>query len=111
SLREVRSSGGRPIKKAERSARRASDARHLYRIALPVLPAELRQNSLAPINFSRRFTRMNADLKGFLPVDAVVVDGRPGLQWMDMSGVSLAEPLFQQTVERLSADTQFTEFG
>jgi len=56
---------------------------------------------------------MNADLKGFLPVDAVVVDGRPGLQWMDMSGVSLAEPLFQQTVERLRADDRrelFTEF-
>jgi len=50
---------------------------------------------------------------GFLPVDAVVVDGRPGLQWMDMSGVSLAEPFFQQTVERLRADGRrelFTEF-
>jgi len=50
---------------------------------------------------------------GFLPVDAVVVDGRPGLQWMDMSGVNLAEPFFQQTVERLRADGRrelFTEF-
>ena len=50
---------------------------------------------------------------GFLPVDAVVVDGRPGLQWMDMSGVSLVEPFFQQTVERLRADGRrelFTEF-
>ena len=56
---------------------------------------------------------MNADLKGFLPVDAVVVEGRPGLQWMDMSGVSLVEPFFQQTVERLRADGRrelFTEF-
>lgn len=53
---------------------------------------------------------MNADLKGFLPVDAVVVDGRPGLQWMDMSGVTLAEPFFQQTVERVRADRLFTEF-
>jgi hypothetical protein len=55
---------------------------------------------------------MNADLKGFLPVDAVVVDGRPGLQWMDMSGVSLAEPFFQQTVERLRDGRRelFTEF-
>lgn len=55
------------------------------------------------------------DLKGWLPVDAVVVDGRPGLQWMDMSGVSLAEPFFQQTVERARADGSnrrelFTEF-
>lgn len=55
---------------------------------------------------------MLEDLKGFLPVDAVVVDGRPGLQWMDMSGVSLAEPFFQQTVERVRDGGRelFTEF-
>jgi hypothetical protein len=57
---------------------------------------------------------MNVDLKGMLPVDAVVVDGRPGLWWMDMSGVSLAEPFFQQTVERAKMDGKrrelFTEF-
>ena len=52
---------------------------------------------------------------GFLPVDAVVVDGRPGLWWMDMSGVGLAEPFFQQTVERVKANGSsrrelFTEF-
>ena len=55
------------------------------------------------------------DLKGWLPVDAVVVDGRPGLWWMDMSGVSLSEPFFQQTVERAKANGSgrgelFTEF-
>ena len=57
---------------------------------------------------------MSADFKGMLPVDAVVVNGRPGLQWMDMSGVSFAEPFFQQTVERAKADGNrrelFTEF-
>jgi hypothetical protein len=53
------------------------------------------------------------NLKGWLPVDAVVVDGRPGLLWMEMSGMSLAEPFFQQTVERAKTDNrreQFTEF-
>jgi len=53
------------------------------------------------------------DLKGWLPVDAVVVDGRPGLWWMDMSGVSLSEPFFQQTVDRVKANGRgewFTEF-
>jgi hypothetical protein len=69
---------------------------------------------MASIEFSRGFTRMNADLKGMLPVDAVVVDGRPGLWWMDMSGVSLAEPFFQQTVARAKTDRNrrelFTEF-
>ena len=56
---------------------------------------------------------MLPDLKGWLPVDAVVVDGRPGLWWMDMSGVSLSEPFFQQTVERAKANGKsevFTEF-
>jgi hypothetical protein len=58
---------------------------------------------------------MLPDLKGWLPVDAVVVEGRPGLWWMEMSGVSLAEPFFQQTVERTKANGQsrrelFTEF-
>ena len=52
--------------------------------------------------------------KGWLPVDAVVVDGHPGLWWMEMSDVSLTEPFFQQTVERAKAEKDrgetFTEF-
>jgi hypothetical protein len=53
--------------------------------------------------------------KGWLPVDAVVVDGRPGLWWMDMSDVSLSEPFFQQTVGRVKTENPhrgelFTEF-
>ena len=56
---------------------------------------------------------MLEDLKGWLPVDAVVVEGRPGLMWMEMSGVSLTEPFFQQTVERARKENRaerFTEF-
>jgi hypothetical protein len=54
-------------------------------------------------------------LKGWLPVDAVVRNGRPGLEWMDMNEVELREPLFHQTVSRVReerADQQecFTEF-
>lgn len=53
-------------------------------------------------------------VKGWLPVDAVVVDGRPGLWWMDMSDVSLTDPFFHQTVERVKAQNNrgelFTEF-
>lgn len=55
----------------------------------------------------------STDLKGWLPVDAVVVDGRPGLWWMEMSGVSLTEPFFGQTVERVKLENRaerFTEF-
>jgi hypothetical protein len=55
------------------------------------------------------------DLKGWMPIDAVVVDGRPGLAWMDMDGVDFAEPFFQQTVDRLKSQHPeryelFTEF-
>ena len=58
---------------------------------------------------------MSIDLKGWLPVDAVVVDGKPGLWWMNMSDVSLNEPFFQQTVDRVKAENGnrgelFTEF-
>jgi len=55
----------------------------------------------------------STDLKGWLPVDAVVVDGRPGLMWMEMSGINLTEPFFQQTVERARKENRaerFTEF-
>ena len=31
---------------------------------------------------------------GWLPVDAVVVDGRPGLRWMEMADVSLDGAVF-----------------
>jgi len=60
-----------------------------------------------PINIS--------DLKGWLPVDAVVVEGRPGLQWMELPDVELSEPFLQQTVERAKTDGTkrgelFTEF-
>ena len=67
------------------------------------LSSKLRQDSVALDGLAR----------GWLPVDAVVVDGRPGLWWMDMSGVSLTEPFFQQTIERAKAekrDERFTEF-
>jgi hypothetical protein len=73
-----------------------------------LLPAKLQQDPLALIFVS-------PDLKGWLPVDAVVVDGRPGLWWMEMPDVCLAEPFFQQTVERAKTDGTargelFTEF-
>ena len=55
------------------------------------------------------------DLRGWMPVDAVVVNGRPGLAWMNLGEESLAEPFFQQTVDRIKAadpdrEELFTEF-
>ena len=56
---------------------------------------------------------MYSHLKGWLPVDAVVIDGRPGLWWMEMADVSIDEPFFQQTVDRAKTEKRgglFTEF-
>ena len=55
------------------------------------------------------------DLQGWLPVDAIVVNGRPGLAWMNLEGVNLAEPFFQQTIDRFKLEhpdavERFTEF-
>jgi len=58
---------------------------------------------------------MIPDLRGWLPVDAIVVEGRPGLSWLEMPDVLLSEPFFQQTVERARTENGgrrelFTEF-
>jgi hypothetical protein len=55
------------------------------------------------------------DFHGWLPVDAVVMNGRPGLGWMNLADARLTEPFFQQTVDRLRAgnpkpEERFTEF-
>lgn len=44
------------------------------------------------------------ELRGWLPVDASVEGGRPLLRWLDMRGVGLDEPFFQQTVERVRTE-------
>jgi hypothetical protein len=55
------------------------------------------------------------EFEGWMPVDAVVMDGRPGLAWMNMAEVRLTEPFFEQTVHRLRSqapkpEERFTEF-
>jgi hypothetical protein len=54
-------------------------------------------------------------LKSWLPVDAVISNGRPGIEWLDMTGVALTEPFFHQTVarvkkERVSSPPLITDF-
>jgi hypothetical protein len=54
-------------------------------------------------------------LRGWLPIDAEVKDGRPGLLWMDLRGVLFEEPFLHQTIERVKRDNaqtpeRFTEF-
>lgn len=54
-------------------------------------------------------------LRGWLPIDAEIKDGRPGLVWMDLQGVLFEEPFLHQTVQRVRRENpetpeQFTEF-
>jgi hypothetical protein len=54
-----------------------------------------------------------SELGGWLPVDAVVEDGRPLIRWLDVRGARLSESFFQQTIERLTragAGELFTDF-
>lgn len=44
-------------------------------------------------------------LKSWLPVDAIVWQGRPAIEWLNMSGVILSEPFFDQTVARVRKET------
>lgn len=44
-------------------------------------------------------------LKSWLPVDAIVWQGHPAIEWLNMSGVILSEPFFDQTVARVRKDT------
>src|SRR5215475_15776445 len=47
-------------------------------------------------------------LKSWLPVDAVISNGRPGIEWLDMTGVALTEPFFHQTVARVKKERVFS---
>ncbi len=54
-------------------------------------------------------------LSGWVPIDAVVSNGRPGLLWINVRGERFSEPFFHQTVERLrkkstAPEEIFTEF-
>src|SRR5688572_740865 len=42
-----------------------------------------------------------SQLEHWLPVDAVIERGRPGLHWLKMSGIGLVEPFFGETVARV----------
>ena len=54
-------------------------------------------------------------LEGWLPIDAVVRQGTPGLLWLDMRGVKFEEPFFADTVARrvselVPSSEVFTDF-
>jgi len=43
------------------------------------------------------------EFSGFLPVDAVITEGRPAIEWLDLKGVEFNEPFFHQTIMRVEA--------
>ena len=51
------------------------------------------------------------ELRSYFPVDAVIRDGKPQIEWLKMPDASFREPFFHQTVERAreSNDSLFTD--
>jgi hypothetical protein len=43
-------------------------------------------------------------LRSWLPADAIVWQGRPSIEWLDMSGITLDEPFFHQSAARVKRD-------
>jgi hypothetical protein len=42
-------------------------------------------------------------LKLWCPVDAVIADNQPAIEWMDLHGVDFAEPFFSETLARIDS--------
>jgi hypothetical protein len=53
------------------------------------------------------------ELSSYFPVDAVIRDGKPQIEWLSMPDVEFSEPFFHQTVERArqnnAHDSVFTD--
>src|SRR5262245_34432433 len=43
------------------------------------------------------------DLLSWLPVDATIDNGRPMIEWMELSDIDFCEPFFSQTIERVKS--------
>lgn len=50
-------------------------------------------------------------LKSWLPVDVLIEDGQPVIEWMDMAGVDCWEPFFFQTIERVRKERKVQTTG
>ena len=51
------------------------------------------------------------ELRSYFPVDAVIRDGKPQIEWLKIPDVNFREPFFHQTVDRAreSNDSSFTD--
>src|SRR3954462_4315348 len=43
-------------------------------------------------------------LRSWIPVDAIIVDGKPAIEWMELSDVKFSEPFFTETLARVDAN-------
>ena len=48
-------------------------------------------------------------LKFWFPIDAVIDDGRPAIEWMDLRDVDFNEPFFDETVARAARERVITD--
>lgn len=68
-------------------------------------PKGMRDHYRYSNNFERPYLSITVEqLKSWLPVDAVIQDGRPSIVWMDFGDTRLMEPFFHQTVARVEAE-------
>ena len=62
------------------------------------------QNRIASVNSIERLT-------SWLPVDALIEDGQPAIEWMDMAEVDCREPFLFQTIERVRKERKVQTTG
>ena len=57
------------------------------------------------LNSSRSLTDVKPDaLKLWCPVDAVIAENQPAIEWMDLHGVDFREPFFNETLARINSE-------
>jgi hypothetical protein len=67
-------------------------------------------NQFPPTSLGNKSSNGVDQLSSYLPVDAVIHDGRPAIKWIDIGDADFKEPFFHETIARLeSSPTVITE--
>jgi len=63
-------------------------------------------NQFPSASFGNNFSKSVEQLRFWLPIDAVIHEGRPAIKWMDVGDAEFKEPFFHETIASL--ETQQT---
>jgi hypothetical protein len=61
-------------------------------------------NQSSSSSFSNNLPPRAEQLLSWLPVDAVIHNGQPAIEWMDVGDVEFTEPFFNETIARINAE-------